>query len=156
MFGHGDCERIRARPGPGRVMSIGEVAWVMSTTATTASGGAAPVLSLEVKRYSEAVAPGGCVMVTCQGRLVSGQTALLLSTVTPLLSENKRVILNLAELRHTDSMGLGALVKLYVSSKSAGSSLELMHLSQQVKNLLGMTNLLDVFTTVAEHNVKLM
>lgn len=115
-----------------------------------------PVLTIEVQRYSESVAPGGCVLVKCHGRLVAGHTHILLNEVTPLVKENKRVILDLSDLKHTDSMGLGALVKLYVTSKSAGSSLELTHLSQQIQNLLGMTNLLDTFTVIGERNIKLM
>lgn len=115
-----------------------------------------PVLTLEVQRYPESVAPGGCALVKCHGRLVAGHTQILLNAVTPLLKENKRVILDLSDLRHTDSMGLGALVKLYVTSKSAGSSLELTHLSQQIRNLLGMTNLMDTFTVIGERNIKLM
>ena len=117
---------------------------------------AEPVLKLEIQRYSEAVAPGGCALVKCHGRLVAGQTSILINAVTPLLKECKRVILDLADLQHTDSMGLGALVKLYVTSKSAGSSLELTHLSKQIQNLLGMTNLFDVFTIIGERNVKIM
>ena len=115
-----------------------------------------PALTIEVQRFSEAVAPGGCALVKCHGRLVAGQTQVLLNAVTPLLRENKRVILDLSDLKHTDSMGLGALVKLYVTSKSAGSSLELKNLSQQIQNLLGMTNLLDTFTVIGERNIKLM
>ena len=53
-------------------------------------------------------------------------------------------------------MGLGALVRLYVAAKSAGSSLELTHLSQQIRNLLGLTHLLDVFTVIGENRVKIM
>lgn len=117
---------------------------------------AEPVLKLDVQRYSETVAPGGCAQVKCHGRLVAGQTHLLIDTVTPLLHENRRVILDLSDLQHTDSMGLGALVKLYVTSKSTHSSLELIHLSQQIQNLLGMTNLLEIFTVIGERNIKLM
>jgi anti-anti-sigma factor len=117
---------------------------------------AEPVLKLEIQKYSESVAPGGCAMVTCHGRLVAGQTHLLLETVTPLLQENKRVILELSDLQHTDSMGLGALVKLYVTSRSTGSSLELKHLNQQIRNLLGMTNLLEILTVIGDRNVRLM
>ena len=117
---------------------------------------AEPVLKLDVQLYSHAVAPGGCAQVKCHGRLVAGHTQLLIDTVTPLLKENKRVILDLSDLRHTDSMGLGSLVKLYVTSKSAGSSLELTHLSQQISNLLGMTNLMEIFTVIGERNIKLM
>jgi anti-anti-sigma factor len=93
------------------------------------------VLTVEVQRFSEAVARGGCAVVRCHGRLVAGHTQVLLHAVTPLLKENKRVVLDLSDLKHTDSMGLGALVKLYVTSRSAGSSLELTHLSQQIRNL---------------------
>lgn len=121
-----------------------------------AEAAAEPVLKIEVQRFSEAVAPGGCAVVKCHGRLVAGQTHLLLNTVSPLLRECKRVVLDLSDLQHTDSMGLGALVKLYVTSRSAGSSLELTHLSQQIRNLLGMTNLLEILTVIGDRNVRLM
>lgn len=121
-----------------------------------AEAAAGPVLKVEIQRFPESVAPGGCAVVKCHGRLVAGQTQTLLDAVAPLLKENRRVVLNLSDLQHTDSMGLGALVKLYVTSKSTGSSLELTHLSQQIRNLLGMTNLLDVLTVIGERNIKLM
>ena len=47
-------------------------------------------------------------------------------------------------------------MRLYVASKSAGSSLELMHLSKQIRHLLGLTNLFDVFTVIGEKGVKFM
>jgi anti-anti-sigma factor len=65
-------------------------------------------------------------------------------------------VLDLSDLKHTDSMGLGALVRLYVSAKSAGCSLELMHLSKQIQHLLGLTNMLSVFTVIGENGIKLM
>ena len=81
---------------------------------------------------------------------------VLSSAVTELIPTTKRIILDLSDLKHTDSMGLGTLVRLYVSAKSAGCSLELMHLSQQVRNLLGLTNMLQIFTVVGEHGIKFM
>ena len=110
-----------------------------------------PTLTLETKRYA-----GSCVMLCCKGRLVAGSTSVLATAVTALLPETKRIILDLSGLQHTDSMGLGTLVKLYVTARSAGSSLELTHLSQQIRNLLGMTNLLDVFTVLGEHGTRLL
>ena len=92
----------------------------------------------------------------CHGKLVAGVTDVLLNGVRPLIPNNKRIILDLSDLRHTDSTGLGALVRLYVAAKSAGSSLELTHLSQQIRNLLGLTHLLDVFTIIGENRVKIM
>jgi anti-sigma B factor antagonist len=111
---------------------------------------ASPVLSIEVEPFADSV------VVRCHGKLVAGVTDVLLNGVRPLIPNNKRIILDLSDLRHTDSTGLGALVRLYVAAKSAGSSLELTHLSQQIRNLLGLTHLLDVFTIIGENRVKIM
>jgi anti-sigma B factor antagonist len=54
-----------------------------------------------------------------------------------------------------DSMGLGTLARLYVSSRSAGCSLELMNLGKQVRLLLGTAQMLSAFTIVGEHGIKM-
>lgn len=112
---------------------------------------AVPLLSLDVEHCADSV-----VVVRCHGKLVAGVTDVLLNGVRPLIPDNKRIVLDLSCLSYTDSMGLGALVRLYVSAKSAGSSLELTHLSKQIRNLLGLTHLLDVFTIIGENRVKMM
>ena len=112
----------------------------------------APILTIDVERCTG----GSAIIVHCHGRLVAGVTDILSSTVTPLIPDFKRVILDLSDLKHTDSLGLGTLVRLYVSAKSEGCSLELMHLSQQIRNLLGLTNLFSVFTVIGENGIKLM
>ena len=66
------------------------------------------------------------------------------------------LVLDLSDLKHTDSMGLGTLVRLYVSAKSAGCSLELLNLSKQIQHLLGITNMLSVFTVIGENGIKWM
>jgi anti-sigma B factor antagonist len=53
-------------------------------------------------------------------------------------------------------MGLGCLARLFVTARSAGSSLELMHLSKQIQHLLGITNMLAVFTVIGENGVKFL
>jgi len=53
-------------------------------------------------------------------------------------------------------MGLGTLVRLFVSAKAAGCNLELMHLSKQISHLLGLTNLSQVFTVIGESGIKFM
>ncbi len=110
-----------------------------------------PVLSLDVEHFA-----GQAAVVRCHGKLIAGVTEILLSGVRPLFSGNQRVVLDLSDLQHTDSTGLGALVRLYVAAKNSGCSLELTHLSKQIRNLLGLTNLLDVFTIVGEKGVKFM
>jgi len=52
-------------------------------------------------------------------------------------------------------MGLGTLVRLYVSAKSSGCRLELIHLGKQIRELLGITNLLSVLTDMCEQGVTL-
>jgi anti-sigma B factor antagonist len=54
-----------------------------------------------------------------------------------------------------DSTGLGTVVRLYVSAKSAGYSLELINLGKRIRQLLGVTNLLSVFTVIGEHNIRM-
>lgn len=117
----------------------------MSHTATV------PVLTIEVEQCPDSVA-----VVRCHGKLLAGVTDVLLTGVRPLLIDHKRVVLDLSDLQHTDSMGMGALVRLYVAAKSAGCSLELAHLSKQIRHLLGVTHLLDVFVVVGETGVKWM
>jgi len=52
-----------------------------------------------------------------------------------------------------DSMGLGTLVRLYVSAKSAGSCIELINLGKQIRELLGITNLITVFGDMCEKGI---
>lgn len=112
---------------------------------------ASPILTTEIKHL-----PNDVAVVHCHGRLVAGGADVLHTTVRQLIPTHKRIILDLSDLQHTDSMGLGALVRLYVAAKSAGSSLELMHLSKQIRHLLGLTNLLDVFSVIGEKDVRFM
>lgn len=112
---------------------------------------APPTLTTEVQHYSN-----GVVLVICHGRLVAGTADILHSTVRELIPGSKRIIIKLADVQHTDSMGLGTLVRLYVAAKSAGVSLELMHLGKQLQNLLGITHLLNVFTIIGESGTKFM
>ena len=107
------------------------------------------VLTFEVERGEHAI------VVRCHGKLVSSVGDKLYGGVKPLLTETRRVVLDLTDVTHMDSMGLGALVHLYVSARSAGCELQLVNLGKQVRQLLGMTNLLDVFSVVGEHGIKM-
>ena len=54
---------------------------------------------------------------------------------------------------YVDSMGLGTLVRIYCSAKSAGSRLELVNLGKQIRELLGITNLLSLFGDMCEQGI---
>jgi anti-sigma B factor antagonist len=110
---------------------------------------AAPVLTVDVE-----LLPGDMAVVRCHGRLVAGTTNILYARVDALMPETQRVVLDLSDLQYTDSMGLGTLVRLYVTAKAAGCSLELLHLSQQIKHLLGMTNMLGVLPVIGDDNLE--
>lgn len=95
------------------------------------------------------------VIVRCHGQLVSGLTDVLHSNVRPLIPTTKRIVLDLSDLTFMDSMGLGTLVGLYTSAKAAGCELQLLKIGQRVRELLGLTHLLDVFSIIGEHGVRL-
>ena len=52
-----------------------------------------------------------------------------------------------------DSMGLGTLVRLYVSAKAGGSCVVLVNVGPRIRQLLGITNLLSVLTDMCEQGV---
>jgi anti-sigma B factor antagonist len=105
-------------------------------------------LTVEVDR-----APGEAV-VRLSGRLVAGVTDVLYHEVKGLIPQTKRIVLDLTELTHMDSMGLGTLVRLYVSARAAGCDLELVNLGKRIRQLLGMTNLMSFFTIIGENDVR--
>jgi anti-sigma B factor antagonist len=104
-------------------------------------------LTLEVERK------GTTALVHCHGRLVSGVCNVLTDKVRPLIPDSKRIILDLTDLTFVDSMGLGTLVRLYVSAKSGGSCLELINLGKQIREILGITHLLSIFGDMCEKGV---
>ena len=107
------------------------------------------LLTLDVKRT------GDTAIVRCDGKLVAGVNDLLYARVRQLMPEAKRIVLDLTYLTRVDSMGLGTLVRLYVSARSAGCALELINLGKQVRQLLGTTGLMSVFVVIGEHGIKL-
>ena len=92
-------------------------------------------------------AVNGVMVVDCSGRIVFGEeSATLRDTVKKvLLTQSPRVVLNLAEVSHIDSGGLGTLVSLYTTARSAGGALKLTHLTQRVGDLLQLTKLVSIF-----------
>ena len=88
----------------------------------------------------------GIVVVDCAGRIVFGEeTSELRDQVKGLISQASRVVLNLGEVNYIDSGGLGTLVSLYTSARSASGSVKLARLTRRVGDLLQVTKLLTVF-----------
>ena len=88
----------------------------------------------------------GISVVDCAGRIIFGEEAASLrETVKGLVAQNKRIILNLGDVTYIDSGGLGTLVALYTTARSAGGSIKLASLTKRVGDLLQVTKLLTVF-----------
>jgi anti-sigma B factor antagonist len=93
------------------------------------------------------------VVVRCRGRLVSGAHDIFYTEVRQLIPGSKRIVLDLTDLAQMDSMGLGTLIRLYVSAKSAGCDLELINIGSKIRQLLGMTNVLSAITVIDEKGI---
>ena len=82
--------------------------------------------------------------VVCHGRLVAGGTEALRTVVSPLIVRGGRIVIDCSDITYIDSMGLGALVGLKVSSVHKGfGTLEFTNLSPRIKELLRITKLTD-------------
>jgi anti-sigma B factor antagonist len=100
--------------------------------------------TLDIERKADSI------VVVCHGRLVAGLCDALHARVKPLLAQSKMVVLDLGDVTFMDSMGLGTMVRLLVSARSAGCDLELLHVGRRIREVLGLTHLLQVFTIIGE------
>jgi anti-sigma B factor antagonist len=104
-----------------------------------ATSPASPELKLETVRTPEDIT------VRCAGRITSATAGLLQTTVRSLLPETKSLVLDLTDVSHLDSSGLGTLVGLYVSARRQRCALKLVNLNQRLQDLFRITKLAAVF-----------
>lgn len=97
----------------------------------------------------------GATVVRCTGRLTIETSEILKTEVRPLFGNKCRVILDLTDLAHMDSTGLGALVGLYISAKRAGCELQLVNLSPRIRELLSMTNIILLFEACGRYDSRM-
>jgi len=95
----------------------------------------APELSFQTSKTAEET------MVVCTGKIVSDTQALLLAEVQPLIPHTKRIVLDLTDVSYVDSSGMGALVRLWVSTKRAERDFRIINLNERIKDLLRISNL---------------
>ncbi len=89
----------------------------------------------------------GVTVVTLDGRIVlGGESIALRDAVKGLLAVGKtKIVLNANKIAMIDSAGLGILVSLYSSAKSAGGAVRLCQLGTKFREVLQITKLLTVF-----------
>jgi len=92
---------------------------------------------------------GAVVIVDMSGRLTIGEPVLLLRNTTRGFIEagNAKLVLNLGNVGHIDSAGLGELISIYTSVRNRQGDVKLLNLDKKAKDLLQMTKLLTVFDT---------
>jgi anti-sigma B factor antagonist len=86
-------------------------------------------------------------IVDLSGRITIGEgTIVLKDAVRNLLQRNeKKILLNLADVSYIDSSGIGELVSSFTTVGNQGGKLKLLSLTKKVHDLLSITKLLTVF-----------
>jgi len=118
-----------------------------------AAAQATPLLTVATSTEDDAT--GSFTRVRCTGKLVTSSTGILQTEVRSLLPGAKRIVLDLTDLGYMDSSGLGSIIGLYVSVKTAGGRLEVINLSARVRQLFSITNVLSLFEVCGEQNIRL-
>ncbi|MEJ2247314.1 MAG: STAS domain-containing protein [Acidobacteriota bacterium] len=100
---------------------------------------------------------GDVKIMDCSGRITLGEgTMVIRNTVLDLLKDNeKKIILNLAEVNYIDSSGIGELVSTYTTVTNSGGKLILLNLTKKIRELLAITKLLTVFHVFDDEQVAL-
>ena len=102
-----------------------------------------PVINLYINERRA----GEVTILDLKGRLrVGGNTLALHKSIRCLLVEKKiLILLNLADVTHIDSCGLGELVASQVSVENKGGQIKLVGLTDKLRELFTVTRLLSVF-----------
>jgi anti-anti-sigma factor len=95
---------------------------------------------------------GGETTVVCSGKIVSVTSPLLVSTVQSYIPESKGITLDLTNVEYVDSSGMGALVKLWISTKRADCGFRVVNLNEKIKDLLRISNLSKILEGDQEYH----
>ncbi len=90
---------------------------------------------------------GDVTIIDVQGRIMFGDGEEEFKDAISRVIESGRVrlLINMAEVPHVDSVGINQVVRTYVSTRKRGGQMKLLKLSKRVRELLAITRLLTVF-----------
>jgi anti-sigma B factor antagonist len=88
---------------------------------------------------------GRVTIVRCSGRIASGEIEVLHLHIADLLRDRSDIVLHLGEVNFVDSNGLGMLVRLMTSTRSARGDLKLCQVPEAVHKVLKITSLTTLF-----------
>jgi anti-sigma B factor antagonist len=96
----------------------------------------------------------GVVVIRLSGAIYFGEESTSLRVlVKELLEKSRQIVLDLGDVTHIDSGGLGTLVSLYASARKVGADIKLAHIGNHTRELLQITRLVtlfEVFDTVED------
>jgi anti-anti-sigma factor len=92
-------------------------------------------------------------IVHCQGKITAENAELFQRQIRDLIPESRaqiaaiarRIIVDLSNVTHVDSTGLGALLRAWTAAQNKGCDLEIANLNPQVEKLVEITRLDTVF-----------
>ncbi|GMV20274.1 MAG: STAS domain-containing protein [Vicinamibacterales bacterium] len=92
---------------------------------------------------------GEVMVLDLKGKITLGEgDEVLKDKINSLILQNqKRILLNLADVPYIDSAGLGEIVRTYTTVSRQGGQLKLVNLTKRITDLLMITKLLTVFET---------
>ena len=96
----------------------------------------------------------GVIVVRLSGAIYFGEESTALRVlVKELLDISRQIVLDLEDVTHIDSGGLGTLVSLHASARKVGGEIKLAQIGDHARELLQVTRLLtlfEVFDTVED------
>jgi anti-sigma B factor antagonist len=88
----------------------------------------------------------GIATVDLVGRVVFGdESSYMRDAIRKLITTHNRIVLNLKDVAYIDSGGLGTLVSVYTTARTAGGSIKLANLTPRIDDVLQITKLVTVF-----------
>ncbi len=90
---------------------------------------------------------GKVIIIDIGGKLTLGEGTSTLRTKIRELVEggSRQIVLNMADVAHMDSSGLGELISAHTTVTTAGGEIKLLNLARRVHDLLKITKLYTVF-----------
>ena len=97
---------------------------------------------------------GDVVILDLKGKITIGEGDRLLREKVASLIENgeKKLLLNMARVSYLDSSGTGEVVSLLMKVKKAGGELKLLNLSQKIRDVFQIAQLLSIFDYYTDEN----
>jgi anti-sigma B factor antagonist len=88
----------------------------------------------------------GVIVIRLSGAIYFGEESTALRVlVKELLDISRQIVLDLEDVTHIDSGGLGTLVSLYASARKVGGEIKLAEIGSHARELLQITRLMTLF-----------